>query len=188
MDQPWLPKLWFEVKAFNAGEHFSHEDWGVFSMNMIMFVIFIFFLGYSSYGYFQEIKSEESWESPLAILIIALALEFLQIICSLIHLSVFEFDGEGVPTFDVLSTIFQVGSQVFIVTLLMLIAFGWTITYHSLPEKETITMFAIMTFVIHALIAGLTALDKNQYHKYHDYSGVQGLVLVILRFVLFGIF
>lgn len=103
-------------------------------------------------------------------------------------MSIYEFDGEGVPALDVLSIIFQVCSQVFIVSLLLLMAFGWTITYTTLPEKETIIMFTVMSLIIHGLIAGLTALDKDMYHKYHDYSGVQGMILVVLRLCLFGVF
>lgn len=188
VDNPWLPKVWMEFKGFNAGEHFSQEDLGIFSMNIIMFILYIIFLGLSTYRYLQEIRAEQSWESPLAVLILALVFEFFQIVFKLIHLSIYEFDGEGIPTIDVFSTICQVGSQVFIVTLLLLISFGWTITYNNLPEKETIIMFTGMSFIIHAIIAGLTALDKDQYHKYHDFSGIQGLILVILRICLFIVF
>lgn len=186
--QPWLPKVWMEMKAFNAGEHFSQEDWGLLSMNFYMLILFVWFLGFGSYRYFKEIKTEESWESPLGILVIALFFEFAHIWLNLFHYSVYEFDGEGIPSFDILGTICQVGSQIFIVTLLLLIAFGWTINYTNLPEKDTIIMFSVMSFVMHALIAGLTALDKDQYHKYHDYSGIQGLILVILRLILFIVF
>ena len=70
----------------------------------------------------------------------------------------------------------------------MLMAFGWKINYYYLPEKDSILTFAILSFIMHALVAGLTALDKNQYHKYHDFSGVQGLILVIIRLILYGIF
>mmetsp|Transcript_34972 Transcript_34972/g.34650 ORF Transcript_34972/g.34650 Transcript_34972/m.34650 type:complete len:96 (+) Transcript_34972:468-755(+) len=94
-----------EFKGFNGGEHFSQEDWGLLSMNYFMLLIFIIFLGYSVYGYFKEIKKEESWESPLGVLIIALILEFGHILFNVLHFSVYEFDGEGVPTFEVLSTI-----------------------------------------------------------------------------------
>ena len=185
---PWLPKIWMEVKAFNGGEHFSQEEWGVLSMNFIMLISFIIFLGYSTYGYFQEVRKEEKWESPLAIIVLALTFEFIQILFDTIHLWVYQFDGEGIPTLDILSTIFQVISQVFIVSLILLIAFGWTVTYNDLPEKETIIMFTIMSVLIHATIAGLTALDKDEYHKYHDYSGVQGFMLVFIRIVVFIIF
>lgn len=104
-ESPWLPKVWIEMKAFNDGEHFSQEDWGLLSIHYIMFVIFILFLGYSSYGYFKEIKKEGNWESPMAILVIALIFEFFQIVSKLMDLNVYEFDGEGIPTLDLISTI-----------------------------------------------------------------------------------
>ena len=49
-------------------------------------------------------------------------------------------------------------------------------------------MFTVMSLLIHAIIAGLTALDKDEYHKYHDFSGVQGFMLVFIRLVIFIIF
>mmetsp|Transcript_18151 Transcript_18151/g.20332 ORF Transcript_18151/g.20332 Transcript_18151/m.20332 type:complete len:221 (-) Transcript_18151:105-767(-) len=177
-----------EMKGFNGGEHFSQEDWGLLSINFLMLIFFVIFLGYSIYGYFKEIRREESWESPLAILIIALIFEFTHILLNVVHYSVYEFDGEGIPTFEVLSTICQVGSQFMIVTVLLLMAFGWKVTYYYLPEKDSIITFAVMSFIMHALIAGLTALDKDEHHKFHDYSGIQGLILVILRIILFGVF
>jgi hypothetical protein len=68
-----------ELQGYNNSSHFAQEEWGLLTMNFIMFVLFVFFLGYSAYGYFQEIKLEESWESPLGVLVVALAFEFLQI-------------------------------------------------------------------------------------------------------------
>mmetsp|Transcript_34972 Transcript_34972/g.34649 ORF Transcript_34972/g.34649 Transcript_34972/m.34649 type:complete len:132 (+) Transcript_34972:798-1193(+) len=67
-------------------------------------------------------------------------------------------------------------------------AFGWTINYYTLPDKDTIIVISIMTLVMHILIAGLTSLDRDEHHKYHDYSGIQGFILVALRLILFAIF
>ena len=93
------------MKAFNGGEHFSQEDWGLLTMNFFMLAIFVIFLGYSMYGYFKEVRKEETWESPLGILVVALIFEFAHILLNVFHFSVYEFDGEGIPTFEVLSTI-----------------------------------------------------------------------------------
>jgi len=79
VESPWLPKLWMEFQGYNDASHFAQEERGLLTMNFIMFVLFVFFLGYSAYGYFQEIRLEESWESPLGVLVVALAFEFLQI-------------------------------------------------------------------------------------------------------------
>ena len=188
IESPWHPKMWMEVRAFNRGEHFSEEDWGLLTINYIMLITFIIFLFFGGYRYIMEIKKEGSWESPMGILVIALIIEFFHIIMNVMHLSVYEVDGEGLPTMDIMGTILQVISQVVIVTLLLLISFGWTLTYPHLPEKETIAAFTIMVLIIHVLVASLTLLDKDEYHKYHDYSGVQGFVLVVLRLIMFGVF
>lgn len=94
-----------EIKALNGGEQFSQEDWGILSINFIMLISFVIFLGYSTYGYFQEVKKEEKWESPLAIIVLALTFQFFQILFDLIHLWVYQFDGEGIPILDTVSTI-----------------------------------------------------------------------------------
>ena len=43
-----------------------------------------------------------------------------------------------------------------------------------------------ITVAIHMVLAAMTYVDFDAYHKYHDYSGIQGIVLLILKLVLFA--
>ena len=47
-----LPKIWFEVTATNGGSHFSHEDQGVMSLNLISLAFLVLVLGFSIRNYF----------------------------------------------------------------------------------------------------------------------------------------
>lgn len=39
---------------------------------------------------------------------------------------------------------------------------------------------------IHFVLAAMTYVDIDAYHKYHDFAGVQGWVLIILKLILFS--
>ena len=46
------PAFWVELEAFNGGSHFSHEDSGVWILNLIMLLFFSALLGFSTKSYF----------------------------------------------------------------------------------------------------------------------------------------
>ena len=82
----------------------------------------------------------------------------------------------------------EVMSQVSIVSLVLLIAFGWTITFKGLNEHEHYLILIGGTIIAHLIIAALTLIDNGKHHKYHDYEGFQGLLLIIIRLAIFGLF
>ncbi len=45
-----------------------------------------------------------------------------------------------------------------------------------------------MVIAIHLVLAAMTYVDFDAYHKYHDYSGIQGFVFVLFRVGLFMYF
>ena len=83
---PDMPKIEIEIEALNNDSHFSQEEWYVLSMNVFMFISFMYFLGSAAWKYIQEIKKEELVESPLALLVFAIVIELKQIIFEFIHL------------------------------------------------------------------------------------------------------
>jgi len=57
------------------------------------------------------------------------------------------------------------------VTLLLLIAYGWTLTSNNPFDVEILCVVGSMVFVFHFLIATVTIIDIEEKHKYHDYGG-----------------
>lgn len=72
--------------------------------------------------------------------------------------------------------------------LLMTISFGWTVTYRNMQETDVYILSAIFVVMIHLLIAALTYVDDAEHHKYHDFGGLQGIVLIVIRFITYAIF
>lgn len=136
----------------------------------------------------MEIKKSEEYENPLAVLLAAIFCQFVQLLFSLVHLFIYYFDGVGMYFFDYLSTIFSVLSQVLIISLIIMLAYGWTITFSNLHEHGYFVIEIGGTVLIHVLIAALTFIDNGEHHKYHDFEGFQGLLLVLLRLGMFGFF
>ena len=97
-------------------------------------------------------------------------------------------DGRGFAALDLLSIMFQVISQAIIVTLLLLIAGGWTITYTSLPDQGIYVPLGSLVFLLQVVVAGLTYVDYEAIDKFHDFSGLQGASLVVIRVGMWTLF
>ena len=157
-------------------------------LHFFALVVFIVFLGSSLIGYYQLNKRVEAHDAPAILLVTAILFELLEIIFKLIHYSVYAYDGEGLVVMDVFSVIAQVTSQFLMVTLLLLISSGWTINFDTLPDKDLYIPIGGLVLVIHLMIGGLTFVDNDDIDKYHNFAGVQGLILVMLRIGMFGLF
>jgi hypothetical protein len=178
----------YELELLNDGSQFSHEYWGQLPITILAFGVFCYLLGSNGLKLYREVKKHEEYETPLALLLAAIFWEFIQLSLALVHLLVYWYDGDGFWLFDYLSTIFFVLSQVGIISLIMLIAYGWTITFNNLADHDYFMLELGANFIIHIFITALTFIDNGQHHKYHDFEGFQGLLLVLIRLGLFGFF
>jgi hypothetical protein len=185
---PYMPAIKYELEMTNDGSHFSHEYWGQLPMTGLMLCLFTYYLASVALKFFKEISKNEDFESPLFLLVLAIFFEFMQLLLRFIHLCDYWDDGYGFWPIDYISTIFQIASQVTIVSLIIMIAYGWTITYENLKDSDTYIVVGGFVFVVHIILAFLTIVDNGEHHKYHDFEGFQGLLLVFLRLGLYGIF
>ena len=89
---------------------------------------------------------------------------------------------------EVFAVIFQIISQFTVVTLLLLIASGWTITFDTVPDKDLYIPIGLVVLIVHLMMGGLVFVDRDDIDKHYDFSGVQGFVLVLLRIGIFVMF
>ena len=183
-----LPKLELRAVILNDHSHFQQEDAWMVELHFFALVVFVAFLGSSLFGYYQLNKRVESQDAPVILLVTAILFELLEIIFKLIHYSAYAYDGEGLVVMDVFSVIAQVTSQFLMVTLLLLISSGWTINFDTLPDKDLYVPIGGLVLVVHLMIGGLTFVDNDDVDKHHYFAGVQGLILVMLRLGMFGLF
>ena len=95
------------------------------------------------------------------------------------------YDGEGLYVLTVFARLSYMFSQVCIVWLLLMIGYGWTITYKTVDEKDIYIILMLFVAMVHMMLTALTFVDDDEYHKYHDFSGIQGVIVIILRIILF---
>lgn len=98
-------------------------------------------------------------------------------------------NGQGIPFFDIMSLICQMLSEITFSSLLMMMAYGWTITFQDLDIDNNLDIYlpvGSVVIVVHLTLAAFTYIDFDAYHKYHDYAGVQGWVLIFLKIGLFA--
>lgn len=179
------PRIWFELEIMNGESHFSHEDSSIWTFNLVMLAFFTIMLGYSVLRYLQEARREDTWLSPLGILSLAIMMEFFAIFMKLVNLTFYMYDGEGTLIFRALANINQTLSQMLVISLLLLIAYGWTITHENFTDFEILGVVACIVSTFQILLATITIVDKDELHKYHDYGGYQGFALVMARIGLY---
>lgn len=178
----------YEIEMTNDGSQFSHEYWGVLPITVVALAVFSYLLGKTTLKLFKEIKKQEEYQSPLLPLLVAIICEFSKLTLYVIHLIVYYYDGSGIWIFDYFSTILAILAQMALVSLMIMMAQGWTLTFGNLAEKNYFKNELAVNFGVHLLIGLLTFIDAGEAHKYHDYEGFQGLLLVLIRIGVFAYF
>ena len=80
-------------------------------------------------------------------------------------------------------------AEIGIESLFMLFAYGWTMSFQDIDWDNNLEFYVpvgSMMIAVHLVLAAMTYIDFDAYHKYHDYSGIQGLFLLGLRIVMFA--
>lgn len=186
---PNYPEIELKIRLTGNDEtEFSHEEIGLLSLSAIALLGYILILVYSIYNNYKDIKRKERMDSPILILSIAVVFEFLSLLFQFLHLLDFSYNGEGIKICNGISIILEVASQFFLSLLLIMLSQGWTITNTDVVDVRYYAPLAGTLFVAHLIIAGLTQLSNDAYHKYHDFEGVQGNLLIILRIGMYSYF
>ena len=149
-----------------------------------MVVVFTILLGTSAYNYFKQSKEDMSWIHPQVILMSSILIEVIHLLFQTVHYWVYYYDGEGIFVFYVFALINKVIAQVLLIWMLLMMAYGWTISYDDLKDKDIYIIVLCFVVMIHMMITGLTFIDYGEAYKYHDFGGVQGFILILLRVLL----
>ena len=176
------------MHMLNSGSEFSHEEYGIVPLNVILFLIYAYFLGSTTYKIIRTALNKEEIENPIIGMIFAIYLELLHIGSQSVHLYFYSRDGSGYFILDLVSTMLQMNSQIILIGLLTLIAFGWSITDLDVTKDIKYIILGGAVLVAHAFSSLLTAIDDGAHHKYHDYSGFQGFMIVFLRLGTYVVF
>ncbi len=183
---PQMPAIEFYLHFTGYdGSEFSHDEIGVLPMYSLAMVLYAVLVSFIVYNYYKDIKKTERIESPIMMLCMTVLLEAAAIFFRWLHLLIFSYNGEGVAAFHIIALMSEVASQFVLSLLLIMLSWGWTVTYLDFYDADTYIPLIVLLLMFHLITAGLTELTNDAYHKYHDYEGIQGILLVVARIGMF---
>jgi hypothetical protein len=106
----------------------------------------------------------------------------------LVHLLVYSLNGEGVPSLDVLFLISKTMSECAIINLLLVISWGWTITYINGENQELYLPIGLMATIIHIITTALGKITDGGEHKNHHFDCATGYIILTIRLMTVAAF
>lgn len=159
-----MPNLVVEMEFYNDWQHLSQEDFWILPINICMFFVFLYALGFSFFSYLKQFKKDEIAESPLVLVSFTLLIEISQIFLDTIHMYSLKEYGEGILIFDIFNNVLHICSQFLVICIFLLLACGWTITYTNILEREHYIFIGGFGLAINAITGFLTYLDNGEAH------------------------
>jgi len=167
------------------GSHFSHEESGLLLFSVLFTIILGYCLVYSIQRLIRDYSKIEEIDYPTCLLISSILFQFLSLFSNSIHLFFYSINGKGIGIFHLLSTIFEVGSEFLMTTLITMFSMGWCVTKRKMIEPKKIVSLIASGLLIHLMLATLSNPNDDIYNKFHEYDGIQGFFLVFLRISMF---
>jgi hypothetical protein len=182
-------KIKYELTILNSdGSHLSVEHSGLPKIYNILMLFFFIFFSANIYKLYKVFTQQDAIETTLLMVNSAVLLQFLGLLFETLHLNAFAANGKGFATLDFLSQASNLLSQLILISLLILIAEGWTIKFKQFPNPEMYMPVIAFIAFIHFLAIGLGRITDDSHYKFSDYEGFAGMSIVLMRMGLFGWF
>ena len=184
-----LPPIEIELVFKGLYEtEFSHEEIGLLSLYVLVLILFLGLLFTNIFKYYEEYRRSEKIDSPMLMLSISIGIEVMSILMQTFHLCKYSYDGQGIVILDLMSIMAEVAAQFSMTLLLILISWGWTLTYRRFADIDLYIPLIGLLLMVHLVIGGLTYITNDAASKYHDFEGVQGILLICVRIGMFAYF
>ena len=155
LGEPDTPHIWFLVLADCDGylgpkarvkvdltilsgdeSHLSVELKGMKRIYIVACIILSILWGSNIWKLYRFFTTRDSVETNIIMLNIAIALEFVSLVCHIVHISSYEYNGKGISAFEFFGNAFGLLSEFIMMILLLLIAHGWTLKYKEFPDPD----------------------------------------------------
>ncbi|OMJ68862.1 hypothetical protein SteCoe_33554 [Stentor coeruleus] len=166
------------------GSHFSAEEQGLDYVFISVLIIFFIALCGNMIKLIKDFKKTADLETNLLVLNIAIGFQFLGIICEVLHIWVYSYNGRGIVVLDVFFQIFECLSSIIITILLIVISTGWTLKYKNFPDPDTYVPICLLVVIINLLIVGIGRITEDSYYRNSDFEGLTGYFLVSIRVIM----
>ncbi|OQR68919.1 hypothetical protein BIW11_01935 [Tropilaelaps mercedesae] len=156
-------------------DEFSFEEQGSLQRTGIFFALYVFLLALHVH---LQINKERH---PLTrILFMAVLLQFVSHLATLVHIVLFAANGEGLPTMRVVGEIAYIFAQSFFIVLVLVISRGYAITRSEVSGKRLL-VFLWLTYIVAHIVLYVwvnTEIDPiKEIDEFETYPG--GLVLAV---------
>jgi len=176
----------FNIHFTNTQQSAWNTEFGVNIMGLntlfvVFFVYYTFFLGVHYFGVSLFWKNEKYVHPLIRLFAVVITVQYVFIICKMIHYIIFSSDGKGVPFLDDLGFVLEVVAKVCFILMIMLLALGWTITSENLYGKGFVLLavFLFSGIWIAILIWQLAVQDPADVQLPFPLRVMQMILLVI---------
>jgi hypothetical protein len=164
---------------------FSYDEQGLLQLHVVYFIFYCLLMAAHVYGTLEFIR-KDAYHPILRILTAAIALELLSDFCMMIHYAVYKNDGLGVSGLNALGTLFNMGAELMLIFMLILISKGWAITSNYLPDRNPILIAIGVLFISYMILFIWDKAGRDPASTLYFYESVPGIFLLIFRVLAFG--
>lgn len=111
----------------------------------------------------------------------AMYLEYISVLCNLIHYGAYSQDGQGVPRLYDFGTFVQISSQCVFMLLLIAFAKGWSISVHQLSSKKVPIGLWIAYSLLYIILFIWMKVGENPESLENEYQTWPGGLILTLR-------
>jgi len=207
--QPFLdharPHFWYVVvsncqaKSVNFEYHFEFVNWGnswdrqfsfddqgLAPMYLFYFLIFLFGIGVHIYSVVNYIR-EGTFHLVVRIFSACVVMEFLYIFFMFIHYIKYKENGQGVPVLKGFADAIDIGFQMTLILMFILLATGFAISRSFVTHKLQLLIIMIITFLLY-LSMFIWGFAYKNWGALYIYESAPGIIILILRFFTLGWF
>jgi len=143
-----------DLNTFNTGNwntEFGVNDQGLNTLYVFYFIVYTLLVAANLLS-MRQLSVKLQYLHPLVKLFASvLALQFVGVICRLIHYCTFVNNGRGVPGIERFGDVMDLLSKVAFVLFLMLLAKGWTISREEMTGRRFVAS-VVVTFLVFQLV------------------------------------
>jgi hypothetical protein len=161
-------------------QQFSFDEQGLLQLYIFFFLFYVVLCAFHSWGVFQFIK-RDAYHPILRLLTSALALELFSNMFLLIHYGVYKDNGVGVVGLKGIGELLNMGAELVLMFMLILVAKGWAITTNYLTDRNLLLLLMGMLLLAYLALFIWDNSGRDSASTLYFYESVPGIFVLILR-------
>eukprot|EP00162_Nutomonas_longa_P012354 comp21049_c0_seq4/m.44243 comp21049_c0_seq4/g.44243 ORF comp21049_c0_seq4/g.44243 comp21049_c0_seq4/m.44243 type:complete len:416 (+) comp21049_c0_seq4:672-1919(+) len=175
----------YKMKLTNSGgkwmREFSTDEQGLLPAYLIFMFVFLLGSGIHIYGLLSGWRGQGPLHPIVKLLTTAIFLETISIVCDFTHYIIFAGNGVGTPVMLGVGQVIDMGAQLVMMLLLILIAKGWTISSPKLTDRRAIFVFLALFLFGYVSLFIWEEAGINPESTEYLYESVPGIILLAMR-------